>query len=129
MSKSRFLRRLFMDRFAPKGVYEYVIARTKYIDQVFTEAVEQGVEQVLIFGAGFDSRSIRLLRDDSTVKVFEVDAEVTQKAKLGRFKEVDILVPHNTTYIAIDFNKDNPKELLSANRFRRGRRCLLRARS
>jgi O-methyltransferase involved in polyketide biosynthesis len=33
-------------------VYEYVISRTKYIDHVFTEAVDQGFEQVLIFGAG-----------------------------------------------------------------------------
>jgi methyltransferase (TIGR00027 family) len=124
MSKSRFMRRLFMARFAPMGVYEYVIARTKYIDQVFNETVEQGVEQVLIFGAGFDSRSIRLLSRDSSVKVFEVDAEVTQMAKLGRLPEIGIPIPDNTTYIAIDFNKDDPVERLTANGFRLGRRCL-----
>lgn len=124
MSKSRFMRKLFMARFAPRGVYEYVIARTKYIDQVFSEAVERGVEQVLIFGAGFDSRSIRLLPNDSPIKVFEVDAEVTQRAKLGRFPEVGIPVPDNTTYIAIDFNKDDPVERLTANGFLRDKRCL-----
>jgi O-methyltransferase involved in polyketide biosynthesis len=41
MSKFSFLRKIFMSKFAPKGVYEYVIARTKYIDHVFTQAVEQ----------------------------------------------------------------------------------------
>ena len=124
MSKSRFLRRLFMARFAPRGVYEYVIARTKYIDHVFAETVEQGFEQVLIFGAGFDSRSIRLLPVDSAIRVFEVDAEVTQKAKLGRLPEVGISIPDNTSYIAIDFNKDDPMECLTENGFQRGRRCL-----
>lgn len=124
LSKSRFMRRLFMARVAPRGVYEYVIARTKYIDHVFAEAVEQGIEQVLIFGAGFDSRSIRLLPGDSTVRVFEVDAEVTQRAKLGRLPEVGIPVPENTTYVAIDFNKDDPVERLTANGFRRGKLCL-----
>ena len=124
MSKSNFLRKLFIAKFAPRGVYEYVIARTKYIDYVFTEAVKQGFPQILIFGAGFDSRSIRLLQSDSAVKVFEVDAEVTQRAKLRRFPEVSVQIPNNTTYISIDFNKDDPVERLTTNGFKRGRRCL-----
>jgi len=124
MSKSGFIRKLFITKFAPKGVYEYVIARTKYIDQVFTEAVDQGFEQVLIFGAGFDTRSIRLLQGDSIVKVFEVDAEATQKAKLRRLSEVGLPIPDNVTYIAIDFNKDDPMECLIASGFQHGKRCL-----
>ena len=124
ISKSGFLRKMFMARFAPKGVYEYVIARTKYIDHVFSDAVGQGFEQVLIFGAGFDTRSIRLLQNDSDVRVFEVDAEVTQTNKLRRFEEVGISIPGNTTYIAIDFNRDDPLELLIANGFQLGKRCL-----
>jgi methyltransferase (TIGR00027 family) len=117
-SKVGFLRKLFLSKFAPKGVYEYVIARTKYIDHVFI------FEQVLIFGAGFDTRSIRLFRNKSNVKVFEVDAEVTQKAKLGRLREVGVPIPDNTKYIGIDFNKDDPMERLIANGFQYGRRCL-----
>jgi methyltransferase (TIGR00027 family) len=124
MSKIYILRKIFITKFAPKGVYEYVIARTKYIDHIFSEAVDQGFEQVLIFGAGFDTRSIRFLRSDSTVKVFEVDAEATQKAKLGRLHEVGVPIPNNTTYMAIDFNKEDPMECLIANGFQHGKRCL-----
>jgi len=124
LSKSSFLRRMFISRFAPMGVYEYVIARTKYIDQVFSDAVDEGFEQVLIFGAGFDTRSIRLLPQDSTVRVFEVDAEITQQAKLGRLDEVGVPIPDNTTYVAIDFLRDDPEERLLANGFQPGRRCL-----
>lgn len=124
MSKSSFLRRPIISRFAPKGVYEYVIARTRYIDRIFTDAVNQGVEQVLIFGAGYDTRSTRLLRDGDSTRVFEVDAEVTQDSKLERFREVGVPVPDNTTYISIDFLKDDPKESLRENGFQTGRRCL-----
>ena len=124
MSRISLLRKLFMDRFAPKGVYEYVIARTKYIDHVFTKTVQQGVEQVLILGAGFDTRSMRLLPPDSAVKVFEVDAEITQRAKLGRLREIGLPIPENTTYVAIDFNKEDPMERLMENAFQVGRPCL-----
>jgi len=43
--KSRWLFKLFRQRFFPKGIYEYVIARTKYFDAVFTEALEHGFDQ------------------------------------------------------------------------------------
>jgi methyltransferase (TIGR00027 family) len=56
--------------------------------------------------------------------VFEVDAEITQKAKLGRYREVGISIPDNTSFIAIDFNKDDPMEFLIKNGFQRGKGCL-----
>ena len=124
MSKSRFLRRLFVTKFAPEGVYEYVIARTKYIDGVFSGAVGEGFDQVLVFGAGFDTRSVRLLEAGGAMRVFEVDAEVTQRAKLGRFREVGVPIPDSTTYVAVDFLKDDPVERLLEDGFQRGKRCL-----
>ena len=48
--------------FFPNGIYEYVIARTKYIDNIFKEAIENDIEQILIFGAGFDSRALRFAK-------------------------------------------------------------------
>ena len=119
-----FIRRNLLSVMAPKGAYEYVIARTKYIDSVFKQAVSEGVEQVLIFGAGFDSRSIRLLPPDSQVKVFEVDAEVTQKAKMGRLVEIGVGLPENTVFVAVDFNKEDPEQKLVENGLLYGKRCL-----
>ena len=84
--KNGFIRKSLLSVMAPKGVYEYVIARTKYIDSVFNQTVSDGVEQVLFFGAGFDSRSIRLLSNDSPVRVFEIDAPITQQAKKNRLE-------------------------------------------
>jgi methyltransferase (TIGR00027 family) len=122
--KNGFIRKTLLSVMAPKGAYEYVIARTKYIDSVFNQAVSDGVEQVLIFGAGFDSRSIRLLTPDSSVKVFEVDAPVTQRAKKDRLVEVGVGLPENTVYVAVDFNKEDPEQKLVENGFQYGKRCL-----
>lgn len=121
--KNAFFRRLFLSKVAPKGIYEYVIARTKFIDSVFMNTITGGIEQVLIFGAGFDTRSIRLLNGYG-IKVFEMDSEVTQKAKIRRFGEVGVPVPNNTHYVSVDFNKENPVEKLLQNGFQPGKSCL-----
>ncbi len=122
--KNGFIRKSLLSVMAPKGAYEYVIARTKYIDAVFNQAVSDGVEQVLIFGAGFDSRSIRLLTQNSPIRVFEVDAPVTQQAKKDRLAEIGVGLPENTVYVAVDFNKEDPEQRLLENGFQYGKRCL-----
>ncbi|RLI01881.1 hypothetical protein DRO31_05425, partial [Candidatus Bathyarchaeota archaeon] len=115
--KNRFIRKSLLFVMARKLAHEYVIARTKYIDAVFNQAVSDGVEQVLIFGAGFDSRSIRLLTQNSPIRVFEVDAPVTQQAKKDRLAEIGVGLPENTVYVAVDFNKEDPEQRLVENGF------------
>jgi len=46
-------RKFFVRFLAPKGVYEYVIARTKYVDAAFRRALTERFDQILLFGAGF----------------------------------------------------------------------------
>jgi methyltransferase (TIGR00027 family) len=67
----------------PKGMYEYVIARTKYIDGVFLDALKQKIKQIVILGAGFDSRPYRFQEFIDKTKIFEVDTEATQEYKLS----------------------------------------------
>ena len=122
--KNGFIRKSLLSVMAPKGAYEYVIARTKYIDAVFNQAVSDGVVQILIFGAGFDSRSIRLLPQNSPIRVFEVDAPVTQQAKKDRLAEIGVGLPENTVYVGVDFNKEDPEQRLLENGFQYGKRCL-----
>src|SRR5512133_1649614 len=67
----------------PKGMYEYVIARTKYVDGVFLDALKQNIKQIVILGAGFDSRPYRFQELIDKTKIFEVDTEATQQYKLS----------------------------------------------
>ena len=55
------------------GALGYFNARTRYFDDVLLQEARTGLEQVVILGAGFDSRSIRFSDALRTARVFEVD--------------------------------------------------------
>jgi methyltransferase (TIGR00027 family) len=109
----------------PSGMYEYVIARTKYIDEAVKAALEDETEQILILGAGFDSRGIRFHDIAGNTKIFELDAPVTQNAKLERYKEKGISVPDNLIFIPVDFDKQSISDRFSECGFERGRKSLI----
>jgi methyltransferase (TIGR00027 family) len=115
---------LYHRLFAPKGIYEYVIARTKYIDSVFMDALEQGFDQIVIFGAGFDSRAQRFKELNEKTKIFELDAPITQREKLNAFKEKDIMIPENLIYVQINFIKESLAGKLTAAGFKENRKSL-----
>jgi len=117
-------RRLFAKVVAPKGIYEYVIARTKYIDGVFRHALENELNQVLIFGAGFDARAIRFQDATLNTGVFELDVPMTQQAKIRQYRKRHLPVPPNLTFIAIDFDKESLSMKLDEAGFYRQRRSL-----
>jgi methyltransferase (TIGR00027 family) len=105
--KSGWLFKLFNRYFFPKGIYEYVIARTKYFDVVFTEALEHCFEQIVIFGAGFDSRAMRFNRSNRGIRILELDAPITQEEKLKAYKSKKLYIPDNLIFVPIDFNKES----------------------
>lgn len=124
IAKNRFSRGLLKKCFfkAP-GTYEYLIARTKFIDSIFKN-IDKNVEQVLIFGAGFDSRAIRFRNELAKATVFELDAPVTQEAKKDKVRKNNIEIPENLKFISIDFNKESLVEKLDAAGFAKNKNCI-----
>lgn len=112
MLKSSFLRRFYRTRFAPKGMFEYVVARTKYMDEVYARALTSDFDQVIIFGAGFDSRAIRLARKQNRTVVYELDAGPTQAAKLRQLAKRGVTVPEKTVFVPVDFNREAARDKL-----------------
>ena len=100
-------RKLFTKVVAPKGIYEYVIARTKYIDAVFKQALLKNFDQILIFGAGFDTRALRFQEEIGDTKVFELDVPLTQQAKINQYQKRQLAIPKNLTFIPINFDKES----------------------
>lgn len=86
------------------------LARTRLIDDMLEQAVKEGVQQVIILGAGFDSRNLRLtsLRQ---LKVIEIDHPDTARRKLQILKAHTPSLPLNTCYLSIDFNQQSLEEL------------------
>lgn len=88
----------YIDRRWP-GVRTSVVARTVLIDHL-AETLVGEVDQVVVLGAGFDTRAARLA-GLVAVEVFEVDHPATQARKLRRLGDRR---PPSVRYVASDFD-------------------------
>jgi methyltransferase (TIGR00027 family) len=109
---------------APTGLYHFVVARTKYVDGVFRQALAELFAQVLIFGAGFDTRALRFQQDSRNSRIFELDVPATQSAKISQYRKRSLAVPANLTFIPIDFDKESLLAKLRDAGFQKGQRSL-----
>jgi methyltransferase (TIGR00027 family) len=100
--------------FKSPGALSSGIARTKYIDDLLQRTIEDGIKEVIILGAGYDTRALRLhfLKDISVIEIDHVD---TQQFKLKRLKKILGSLPKNISYYQIDFNKQRLEDLSVAN--------------
>jgi methyltransferase (TIGR00027 family) len=89
------------------GFATAVHARTRYIDEVFKESLAAGAMQVVILGAGLDSRAYRFGEVLRGARVFEVDFPPTQEYKKKRVREILNGLPPHVAYVPIDFTKDD----------------------
>jgi methyltransferase (TIGR00027 family) len=81
--------------------------RTRFIEDRLAEEIAKGTRQVVILGAGFDTRAYRLTELLKHTRIFEVDQPATQQYKRRRIREAGIEVPPNLTYVPIDFRSDS----------------------
>jgi methyltransferase (TIGR00027 family) len=96
--------RSLTERFdAPQPHLELWIAvRTAHLDaRVRHLTGEPGIRQVVILGAGLDTRAARLAAKG--VSFFEVDHPETQKEKLSRLARLEGYPARAATYVACDF--------------------------
>jgi methyltransferase (TIGR00027 family) len=94
------------------GMSNLMLVRTKFVDDRMRQALENGAAQVVILGAGLDTRAYRyaeLLRDK---KVFEVDYRSTQQLKKRRLPEALGSVPSHVRFAEIDFKRDTLEGVL-----------------
>ena len=87
------LRRFFMSKIAPAGIYEYVLARTKLLDETFIKALESRFAQIVLLGAGMDTRALRFKDRNQGAKVFELDLHSIQQAKLEILDRKRVALP------------------------------------
>ena len=93
----------------PVGVMTY---RTTRFDAALLDALQNGATQVVVLGAGFDSRAYRFQPQLSDVRVMEVDYGPTQAYKKKRLGEILDAIPSNVSFVAMDFTKDDLLEQL-----------------
>ncbi len=82
------------------------VVRTRAIDDLVRDAIRSGARQLVLLGAGFDSRACRL-EEAGKITVFEVDHPATQQVKKERLKTCMDRLPANIRYVTADFERDN----------------------
>lgn len=111
--------RWLTERTVPGG-YWYEIARVKHFDRLLLESAAEGVAQVVILGAGLDSRAYRFEQELAGITVFEVDHPVTADRKLERVKAALGEIPAHVTYVRADLQREALGEHLGESGFDAG---------
>jgi methyltransferase (TIGR00027 family) len=95
-----------------KGGLTFIVCRCRYIDDYLQECLKSGVTQLVILGAGLDSRAYRNELHQGVVRVFEVDHPATQVSKIEKVKKVFGEIPSYVTYVPVDFIDETLDKLL-----------------
>jgi len=106
------------------GVHNGVTSRVRYMDDCVARCLEKGMEQMVIIGAGYDTRAYRFNGLAEKVKVFELDHPATQKVKKEKIKEIFSSPPGHVTHIPIHLDKDQISGKLLENGYNRSQKTL-----
>jgi methyltransferase (TIGR00027 family) len=92
-------------RYAWVGLASHVVLRTLRIDEAVSDALRGGVRQLVLLGAGFDTRALRLAAP-AGAHTWEIDHPDTQAAKAARMPDSP------ARYVPVDFLRDDPGDQL-----------------
>lgn len=96
----------------------FMVARSRYAEDQLAEAVQTGVKQYVLLGAGLDTFAYRNPFERVDVRVFEVDHPATQSWKKDRLREAGIHIPKSLTFLPADFEQQTLPDILKNAGFR-----------
>jgi len=94
----------------------FMAVRSRYAEDELRCAVERGVRQYVVLGAGLDTFAWR--NPYPELRVFEVDFPATQHWKKQRVANVGMELPESLTFAPVDFESQTLAEGLRAAGFR-----------
>jgi len=118
------MRKFLMQKMFPAGIFEYVCARTKLMDAAFMEALDARFAQIVLLGAGFDTRALRFAARNHGTKVIELDTPTTQEAKLEIFRKKRLDIPPELAFASIDFDREDIFDVLTRASYLDGQKTL-----
>jgi len=88
----------------------WIQMRTRQLDDTLRAFAGRAGDQVVLLGAGYDSRASRLRTSLPGVRFFEVDHGATQAAKRRRLRETGVDAGA-ASYVAFDLEREEPAAL------------------
>lgn len=109
------------DGSASRAFRAFFAARARYAEDQLARAVENGVRQLVILGAGLDTFAYRNPHAHCGLRVFEVDHPATQAWKRHRLEQAGIAIPDLLTFAPVNFESQSLRSGLHDARFDFGR--------
>jgi methyltransferase (TIGR00027 family) len=81
--------------------------RTRFVEDAVEAAIEDGIGQYVILGAGLDSFAYRRPDLSERLKIFEVDRVASQAWKRSRLEKMDIAIPASVAFVPLDHETDD----------------------
>ncbi|MBN1452312.1 MAG: class I SAM-dependent methyltransferase [Anaerolineales bacterium] len=120
----RFFDRIGYSEIKGPGVMGFLTVRERHIDEYLKTCLANGLEQLVILGAGYDARAYRFDELKNGVKVFEVDHPASQEDKLEKLKQVFGSPPAHVVYVPVDFNSQRLDQRLFESGYDEHRKTL-----
>lgn len=98
-----------------------VVARSRYTEEELDAAVQRGVRQYVVLGAGLDTFACRNPYPADLLQVFEVDHPATQTWKRSCLERAGIPIPPTVTFVPVDFETQALADALEQAGFDAGR--------
>jgi methyltransferase (TIGR00027 family) len=100
-----------------RSLRAFVAVRSRYAEDELAKAVARGAKQYVVLGAGLDTFSCRNIFAGAGLRVFEVDHPATQAWKRRLLEEANIQIPSESTFVAVDFERQQLPEALKSAGF------------
>jgi methyltransferase (TIGR00027 family) len=91
----------------------FTAARSRTAEDALAKAVESGIRQIVILGAGLDTFALRNPHAARHILIYEVDHPATQAGKRQRLAEAQIALPPGLIFVPVDFERDDVGEKLA----------------
>ena len=95
----------------------FTAARSRIAEDALSKAVEKGIRQIVILGAGLDTFALQNPHSALAIHIYEVDHPATQAWKRERLAEAQIAPPASLIFVPVDFEHDDLGEKLVAAGF------------
>ncbi len=95
------------------GIYLHQVLRKRCIESLTRAVVAEGINQIVIIGAGYDTLSLRLSAEQPQLSVIELDHPATQAVKRKAIEHFD-LDRGNSLFVPVDLSKQTLESVLAA---------------
>ena len=89
------------------GINGALVARIRFIDECLAKSLREGLNQMVIIGAGYDTRAYRIKGVSEALKVFEVDHPETQAFKKNTVLSIFGELPKHVIYVPVVFGQEH----------------------